>query len=142
MRRQSDDWDAPAPGAALGQRVTRFVALLGVVFAITAAIIVTRRLSQDSLALLIGLSCGVMTVMPTLGLAFIVVRREDAQRRQESHHDQAQRQFGYTGSPPVIVVAPQAMPGDYRTALGAPNPAGSWMPQQSQRTFTIVGDEE
>jgi hypothetical protein len=141
MRRQSEEREIPPPGSTLGQRLGRFVALLGVTFVITATTVVTRRLSQDSLALLIGLSCGVMAMLPTIALGFMVWRREEVHRRSDTQHEMLQRQQGY-GAPPVIVVAPQAMPGDYRAAFGAPNPSGSWMPQHSQRTFTIVGDEE
>jgi hypothetical protein len=142
MRKHAEDWDTP-PDNNLGQRLSRFVALIGTTFAITAAVIVTQRLSQDSLALLIGLSCGVMAMLPTLVLGFAIWRRDDIQRRQETQHQaQAQGQFGYPGAPPVIVVAPQAMPTDYRAALSAPGLSGSWMPQSGHRTFTIVGDEE
>ncbi len=143
MQRHYEDWDAPPPSSPLGQRLARFVALMGATFAITAAVIVTRRLSEDSLALLIGLSCGVMAMLPTLALGFIVWRREDAQRCETAQQqEQSQRQFGYPGMPPVIVVAPQAMPTDYQRAFGAPNATAPWMPQPGHRTFTIVGDEE
>jgi hypothetical protein len=142
MPRQSEDWESHGPSSGLGERIGRFMALLAVAFAVTSAFIVTRRLSQDSLALLIGLSCGVMAMLPTIALVFLIWR-QDAQRRQMTQqYEQGQRQFGYQGSPPVIVVTPQGMPGDYRSAFGAPNPAGTWMPRQSQRSFTIVGDEE
>jgi hypothetical protein len=136
MRRQSEDWDAPPRGAALGQRVARFVTLLGVTFAITAAIIVTRRLSQDSLALLIGLSCGVVAMLPTIMLGFVIWRREEAQRGAEAQ----QRQTGYGGAPPVIVITPQAMPGYPQQQALPPN--SSWVPSHGQREFTIVGGEE
>jgi hypothetical protein len=141
MRRQPEYWDAPDPGPNLGQRVARFVALLGVVFAITAAIIVTRRLSEDSLALLIGLSCGVTAMLPTVVLGFIIWRREEAHRRAEAQQrEQAQRQPGYGGAPPVIVITPQGMPG-YPQQHALP-PDSSWLPARGQREFTIVGGEE
>jgi hypothetical protein len=137
MRRQSDDWDAPPPG--VGQRITRFFMALGVVFAVTAAIIVTRRLSQDSLALIIGLSCGVMAMLPTIVLGFMMWRREEAHRRAET---QQQRQPGYGSAPPVIVISPQGMPGYGYPPQQALPPDSSWVPARGQREFTIVGGEE
>ena len=136
MRRQSQDWDAPPPGSPLGQRIARFVALMGTTFAITAAVIVTRRLSEDSLALLIGLSCGVIAMLPALVLGFVIWRREESHRRKETQH-----QPGYGSAPPVIVVTPQGGPG-YGYPQQALPPDSSWVPARGQREFTIVGGEE
>ena len=142
MRRQPEGWEAQSPSDGLGQRIGRFVVLLGLAFAVTGAVIVTRRLSQDSLALLIGLTCGVTAMLPTIALVFLIWRQDTQRRQMAQQSEQGQRQFGYQNTPPVIVVTPQALPGDYRSALGASNPSGPWMPRQNQRTFTIVGDEE
>jgi hypothetical protein len=126
----------PEKSESVGKRVGRFIVLLGVVFAISAGVIVTQRLSQDTLALLIGLSCGVAAMLPTVGVFVLWMRRED-QRRKEIH-----AQTPTQGQPQVIVVAPQALPG-YNP--GYPNtnqmafPA-QWQPVEPKREFTIVGD--
>jgi len=74
MRRDRYDYPSPQePALPLGRRLARFCALLAALFAITAAIIVTQRLSRDSLALLIGLSCGVMAMLPTLALGLLTI---------------------------------------------------------------------
>ena len=119
----------------LGKRLGRFVLILGVVFAISAGVIVTQRLSQDSLALLIGMSCGIAAMLPTVGVFVLWLRREDTRRRD------MQLQPFSQGQPQVIVVAPQALPG---YGLGYPNGTQTALPPQwqtvnSEREFKIVG---
>ncbi len=119
----------------LGKRIGRFILLLGVIFAISAGVIVTQRLSQDSLALLIGLSCGVAAMLPTVGVFVLWMRREDTRRKE------IRTQVPTQGQPQVIVVAPQALPGYNQ---GYPNGIQTALPPQWQTTapereFTIVG---
>ena len=121
-----------------GKRLGRFVALVGAVAGVTGVVVVTQRLSQDSLALLVGLSCGVAAMLPTIGLALLVWRREETRRQSTQQHPQA--------TPPVVVVAPQALPG-YGTQPSLPAPAQQsapwqWQPAVNERAFTIVGGEE
>ena len=148
MRRNTDSWtqDVPTytvaqPVASFGKRLGRFVTLIGVIFAIAAAVIITQQLSRDSLALLVGLTCGVMAMLPTLALGFLVWRREDA-RRSEQPQIQQQHAQPYA-TPPVIVVSPQALPGYGQSpALGQQGVANPWMPASGQRNFTIVGGSD
>ncbi|MBN1246962.1 MAG: hypothetical protein JXC32_04850 [Anaerolineae bacterium] len=146
MRRQKQ-WDEPiptyAPREPLGKRLGRFVGLMGAIFAIAAAVIVTQKLSHDSLALLIGLSCGVAAMLPTIALGVLVWRREDA-RRSEREAAQAQLQMAQPYAPPVIVVSPQGVSNDPygRPALTSDAQPWPWAAPQSQRNFTIVGGEE
>lgn len=122
----------------LGKRLGRFAAMLGAVAVVAVVVVVSQRLSQDSLALLVGLACGVAAMLPTIGLALLVWRREDA--RQQSMRQNA------PVTPPVVVVAPQALPG-YGMPPSLPAPAQQaapwqWQPAANERTFTIVGGEE
>ena len=150
MRRNTDPWtqDVPtytvAQPVSLGKRLGRFATLIGVIFAIAAAVIITQQLSRDSLALLVGLTCGVMAMLPTLALGFLVWRRDDA-RRQEQTQLQTQQQHAQPyATPPVIVVSPQALPGTMNGQRALPPSGQPWSgaPSQSQRSFTIVGGEE
>jgi len=123
---------------SLSKRFGRFFAALGAVFVITTAVVVTQRLSDDSLALLVGLSCGVAAMLPTLGLGYLIWQRE-VTRHQAS-------QSAPATSPPVVVIAPQALPG-YGVQQPAltqanPPPAWQWQPAPTERAFMIVGGEE
>ncbi len=141
MRRDRYDYPSPQePALPLGRRLARFCALLAALFAITAAIIVTQRLSRDSLALLIGLSCGVMAMLPTLALGLLIWRREDARRAELAQRQPAP----YPSQPPVIVVTPQALPGygDPRALSNAESGPWQWASARSERKFEIVGGED
>lgn len=119
----------------LGKRLGRFVALLGVVFAVTAVVVITQRLSEDSLALLVGLVCGVGAMLPTILLGLYLWRREI--------NRQATQRTPYN-TPPVVIVTPQALPGYglQQPAFGDANMSWQWNNAQQNRTFTIVGGEE
>ncbi len=123
---------------SLGQRIGRFGALVAIISVLAVIIVATQRLSQDSLALLIGLSCGMGTMLPTLGLGYFILRRETS--RQIS----AERQQAPAAIPPVIVVTPAMLPGysnpPQRPAYSEVEPMGQ--SAGGQRTFTIVGGEE
>jgi len=125
---------------SIGKRIGRFVTLLGIVTAVSGGVVVSQRLSEDSLALLVGLACGVMAMLPTLGLGVLLWRREEQQRREAA----SQSRLG-AGQAPVIVVTPQALPG-YGGQIPALSDGRSapwqWMPSNQQRNFTIVGGEE
>lgn len=122
----------------LTKRLGRFVAMLGAVAVVVGVVVVTQRLSQDSLALLVGLSCGVAAMLPTIGLTLLVWRREEARQQSMRQNPHA--------TPPVVVVAPQAMPGyGMQPSLSAPAQQVApwqWQPAANERTFTIVGGEE
>lgn len=121
---------------SLGKRLGRFAVLFGVVFVATAVVVITQRLSQDSLALLVGLSCGVAAMLPTLVLGVLVWRRE-MMRQTTSRMPNVM--------PPVVIVTPQALPGYgvQQPAFGDAGLAWPWNnAQQQARTFTIVGGEE
>jgi hypothetical protein len=124
---------------SIGKRLGRFIALIVGVATLVTAIVVTQRLSQDSLALLVGLSCGVMAMAPTVGLALLIWRREMRQQRQSSQPGMA------APTPPVVVVTPQALPG-YGPQANAYRPSKDedwqWQSNGRQRTFTIVGGEQ
>lgn len=125
----------PTQTEPLGKRIGRFILLLGVVFAISAGFIVTQRLSQDSLALLIGLSCGVAAMLPTVGVFVLWMRREDTHRKEIQTRPPSQ------GQPQVIVVAPQALPGygpGYPNTLQTALPS-QWQTEAPAREFKIVG---
>jgi hypothetical protein len=108
-------------------RVKILAGLVAMAFAVTLAVIVGNRLSDEALAVLAGAVCGVGAAIPTSLLIVAVSRRRDEQRAQPS-----MPQGAY---PPVVVVAPpggQQRPSDWNMlppSLAAP----------MQRHFTVVG---
>lgn len=149
MRKRTDPWTQdipsyappPPPSVPLGKRLGRFVTLMGAIFAVAAAVIITQQLSRDSLALLVGLTCGVAAMLPTLALGFWAWRREDARRQEQAQLPQQAAQP--YAAPPVIVVSPQASQGyGQYPALGQQAPSDTWMPSSGRRNFTIVGGSD
>ena len=141
MRKRNQPWSEPpptytAPREPLAKRLGRFATLIGAIFAIAVAVIMTQQLSRDSLALLIGLSCGVMAMAPTIALGYLVWRRDD--RRRQERVEPIQQQPAYP-TPPVIVVSPQALTGP---GQAGPPPSAAWNPTPTRREFTIVGGSD
>lgn len=127
---------SPTARPSISARLARFLTLLASLFTISAAVIVTRRLSQDSLALLLGLTCGIAAMLPSLLLLFLSWRRE------LSRHHVAPPQSS-TPSPPVIVVSPPTLPYSTQGNHSAYGYHGTqnWSLPQQERTFEIIGDD-
>ena len=121
---------------SIGKRVGRFVTLIGIVFAISGGVVVTQRLSEDALALLLGLSCGITAMLPTVMLGGFWLKRE------LGHREVVRQMPGQPAmQPPVIVVTPQALPGYGQAstaALSTPVPS-QWQSVSAAREFKIVG---
>lgn len=119
--------------------VKQTIVVLGLVFAVTLAIVVGRQLSTEAMAVVIGIVCGVAAGIPTSLLLFVVLsRREEGRDRDQERPRQARPNGSY---PPVIVIqggAPQAQPPML--------PGGYWpAPQQGplvNRQFHVVGNED
>ncbi len=119
-RNHSNSWD----------RLKIFVGLAAVAFAVTLALVVGNRLSNEAMAVLAGAVCGVGAAIPTSLLIVMVSRRRD-ERRAPSPAQHYPQQGAY---PPVVVVAPP-------TAQQWPNNWGNSPPLSAptQRQFTVVG---
>jgi hypothetical protein len=98
-------------------------------FAVTLAIVVGNRLSDEALAVLAGAVCGVGAAIPTSLLVVAVSRRRDEEGEKRAQPSAPQGTY-----PPVVVVAPggQQRPNGWNglpSSLAAP----------AQRDFTVVG---
>ncbi len=111
-------------------RLKIFVGLAAVAFAVTLALVVGNRLSDEAMAVLAGAVCGVGAAIPTSLLIVVVSRRHDERRASLP----AQRPMQHGTYPPVVVVAPP-------TAQQWPNNWGHSPPltAPTQRQFTMVG---
>ena len=111
-----------------GRRLKIFVGLVVMAFAVTLAVIVSSRLSDESLAVLAGAVCGVGAAIPTSLLIVAVSRRRDELRPQPTTP-----QALY---PPVVVVTPPG--GSQRSDAWNTLPSSLGAP--IQRHFTVVGN--
>jgi hypothetical protein len=109
-----------------------FLAVVVVAFAVTLAVVVGQRLSDQAVSILAGAVCGVGASIPTSLLIIWVSRR---QQQQEASQSNRQMQGVY---PPVVVVQPPAQMG------GANSSQQAYLPSRFEpmpREFTVVGGE-
>ncbi len=126
----------------------RIVAVLvALAFAVTLAIVVANRLSNDAMAVIVGAVCGISATIPiSLGFAIAAGRnwgQRDAPTRNERYAPYGGYEPPRPPQPPVIVIAPpQQPPSPYQYPsmpyyMSPPpdeaNPGG--------REFKIIGDE-
>lgn len=118
-----------------GVGIKHVLMLVGLVFAITLAIVVGKKMSAEAMAVVVGIVCGVAAAIPTSVLLLVVITRRD--RQQSADIDARSRQYS---SPPVVVIqggAPQALPGPQ---------AGYWPSAQPgpamNREFHVVGGDD
>lgn len=117
-------------------RLKVFTGLVVLAFAVTLAVIVSRRLSDEALAVLAGAVCGVGAAIPTSLLIVAVSRRRADNGREERRPMPGG--YPHEGYPPVVVVAP---PGAYAGPAQLPQSA-TWEDAPGPRHFTVVGGQE
>ena len=131
-------------GAGGWRRLRVFLGLAGVAFAVTLAVIVGNRLSDEAMAVLAGAVCGVGAAIPTSLLIVSVSRRRDEEQGRTLVPVQGQGAYGQPQDaypqaqgpyPPVVIVTPQSTP--HRSAGWDGLPPSLVAPVQ--RTFTVVG---
>jgi hypothetical protein len=107
-------------------RVKALAGLTAIAFAVTLALVIGNRLSDEALAVLAGAACGVGAAIPTSLLIVAITQRPHKQAPAD--HPQAY--------PPVVVIAP---PGSGQQT-SAWNSLPSSMIPPMERNFTVVGD--
>jgi hypothetical protein len=107
------------------------------VFGLALAIILGLRLEQASLAVVVGIVCGIVAGLPMSGALFYLFWRERRERLQQEERQWRRSEQAAPAAPPVIVLnagggrgADMLPPG--RLSLGQAQP----------REFVIVGEEE
>jgi hypothetical protein len=112
----------------------QLIALLGVAFVVSLAVVVGTRMSSDAIAVLVGVIAGVAASIPTALLLMVVTQRraqEPPPARRRSHRS----------SPPVIVVAPgNQLHGQHSPYL--PRGAYEALEPSPPRQFRIMGYED
>jgi hypothetical protein len=110
-------------------RLKVFAGLMVTAFAVTLALVIGTRLSDEALAVLAGAVCGVGAAIPTSLLVVFVSRRREERVRPPVQHGVY---------PPVVVVAPpggQQRHDDWSALSPSLN-------RPMQRQFTVVGDTQ
>ena len=126
-------------------RLKAFAAVVAVAFAVTLAVVVGNRLSEEALGVLAGAVCGVGAAIPTSLIVVAVSRRQrdEGSSRQTGAREREMDYEPRHAYPPVVVVSPdrgqfqsQRWGGsggghlDYRPASPSP---------RKERRFTVVG---
>jgi len=122
---------------SLGTRFKRFLLLVVILAVVVFIVVVTQRLSDDALALLVGLAAGLAAMTPALVLLGTLWRLQE-QRLQERF---AQPVNNAT-APPVIVVAPPMLPGYTPQRQNTWDTNSLWAAGSTERKFTVVGGEQ
>ncbi len=145
-RRQDTDYAYGVENSrpSLRARLACFLAWVGGLFAVTVGIVVTQRLSQDSLALLVGLSCGVVAMLPTIVMGVFIWRRENARQQALIAQQQMAQEQRQALNPPIIVVSPPSMPGygGQQLMLTDQQSSWGWASSQGKRDFKIIGNSD
>jgi hypothetical protein len=126
---------AGSDGAGVGIR--QAIVVVGLVFAITLAVVVGKKMSAEAMAVVVGIVCGVAAAIPTSLLLLVVFTRKDRQMQDEMEARSRSRQYD---SPPVVVIqggAPQALPGPQAGYWPAADPGPA-----VNRQFHVVGGED
>jgi hypothetical protein len=116
------------------------VILVGMVFAVSLAVVVGNRLSEQALAVTVGVVCGIAASLPVSFGLLIAASRHWGERTPEV----AERIERPAAPPPpqVIVVAPPQQNAPFYQYPGMPYlPARTDDGAYNPREFKIVGDE-
>jgi len=116
--------------------IKQIAAALGLVFAVTLAIIVGKQMTTEAMAVVIGVVCGVAAGIPTSVLLLVALGRRDSLRPREEAARQAPASY-----PPVVVIQGGGMQPQLPAPSGGYWPAPNAAPLVS-RQFHVVGGEE
>lgn len=115
---------------------SRIFIILGLVFAVTLAVVVGKRMSAEAMAVIIGVVCGIAAGIPTSVLLLLVMSHRDQQQFEGSGQ---QSRVGTL--PPVVVIqggSPQALPPGRDTRYCSAPVLGPAV----QRQFHVVGGDD
>jgi hypothetical protein len=106
-------------------RIRTFAGVTGIAFAVTLALVIGNRLSDEALAVLAGTVCGVGAAIPTSLLIVTITQRAPKQAPADQPN----------AYPPVVVIAPPGS-GQQTNAWNGLPPS---MVPPVERSFSVVG---
>ncbi len=118
------------------------IVLVGMAFAVTLAIVVANRLSEQALAVAVGAICGMVASVP-VSIAFVIAANRNWGRPETIVQEQpvpAPPSYPQPQQPIVVIAPPQASPYGYaqgQTYYLPPNVPAPGTP----RDFRIIGDD-
>jgi hypothetical protein len=119
------------------RKLKLFAGLVALAFAVTLALIVGNRLSDEALGVLAGAVCGVGAAIPTSLIVVAVSQRRSESRDSSASSRTVQPPMSQQRAyPPVIVVSPQG-------GRQWPNNWNNLPPSLAtpmERNFTVVGE--
>ncbi len=135
MRDKRDDRDSR------WARLKVFGGAVIVAFAVTLALVVGNRLSEEALGVLAGAVCGVGAAIPT-SLIVVAVSKWQGESRPSGRPRAQQREVEYEGRrayPPVVVVSPGHAGHAQQPSRGSWNTLPASLSAPVERSFRIVG---
>ena len=122
-------------GSGLGFK--QVAVAMGLIFAISLAVVVGKQMSAEAMAVVVGIVCGVAAAVPTSLLLVLVLTRGERRRPP----DEGQRHARSAQYPPVVVIqggGPQGLPSaPYADYWPGPMPGPA-----AQRHFQVIGGDE
>jgi len=116
----------------------RVVVVIVLVFSVTLAAVVGRRMSTEAMAVVVGVVCGVAAGIPMSLLILAVSNRQNARADLNGASEQARA--GYGAYPPVVVIqGGSPVPSQFAPLRESP-PALVY--DQAPRQFRVIGGEE
>ncbi len=122
------------------------IVLVGMAFAVTLAIVVANRLSEQALAVVVGALCGVVASVP-VSIAFVIAahrnwgRPETVVQESPRRLDPEPPRYSQPQQPIIVIAPPQpnsaAYPYSNAPYYTPPQPNEP----ESRREFKIIGDE-
>lgn len=110
--------------------------LVALVFAITLAVVVGKRMSAEAVAVVVGVVCGVAASVPASVLLLVAMAGREHRPETDLGHGSRGKQY-----PPVVVIQ-----GGSQQALSAGSQLGYWPSTQAtpsaRREFHVVGGED
>ena len=117
------------------------IVLVGIAFAVTFAVIVGQRLSDEAMAVVVGAICGISASIP-VSIGFVIAATRHWGREERGDDSVGRRYDEPRPQQPIIVVAPpQQLQSPYNFNQGQYYFPPSAPPPGAPRDFKIVGDE-
>ena len=108
----------------------RGLIVIGAAFAITLALTLGFRVSADALAVMVGVSLGIIASIPTTMLVIFVMTRQQSRLEKNMTH--------FPQQPPVVVVNAADKPQGHPPTPALPPPYST----NGARKWTVIGDIE